>query len=58
MSWQLNAGQITRLSLQSQAGWGFEQHGLVEGVPAHGRGVEQMIFKGLFWPKPLHDYVS
>jgi len=26
-------------SVQGQAAWGFEQHGLVEGVPAHGRGV-------------------
>jgi len=26
-------------SVQGQAGWGFEQPGLVEGVPAHGRVV-------------------
>ena len=26
-------------SVQGQAGWGFEQPGLGEGVPAHGRGV-------------------
>ena len=26
-------------SVQSQVGGGFEQPGLVEGVPAHGRGV-------------------
>jgi len=26
-------------SVQDQAGWGFEQPGLVEGVPAHGKGV-------------------
>ena len=26
-------------SVQGQAGWGFEQPGRVEGVPAHGRGV-------------------
>jgi len=26
-------------SVQGQAGWGFEQPGLLEGVPAHGRGV-------------------
>ena len=24
--------------VQGQIGWGFEQPGLVEGVPAHGRG--------------------
>jgi len=27
-------------SVQGQVGWGFEQPGLVEGVPAHGRGLE------------------
>ena len=26
-------------SVQGQVGWGLEQPGLVEGVPAHGRGV-------------------
>jgi len=26
-------------SVQGQAGWSSEQPGLVEGVPAHGRGV-------------------
>jgi len=26
-------------SVHSQVGWGFEQLGLVEAVPAHGRGV-------------------
>ena len=25
-------------NVQGQVGWGFEQLGLVEGVPAHGRG--------------------
>ena len=25
-------------SVQGQVGWGFGQPGLVEGVPAHGRG--------------------
>jgi len=27
-------------SAEGQAGWGSEQPGLVEGVPAHGRGFE------------------
>ena len=27
-------------SVQGRVGWGFEQPGLVEGVPAHGRGLE------------------
>jgi len=26
--------------VQGQVEWGFEQPGLLEGVPAHGRGVE------------------
>jgi len=26
-------------SVQGKVAWGFEQSGLVEGVPAHGRGV-------------------
>jgi len=26
-------------SVRGQAGWGFEQPGLVEGVPGHGRGL-------------------
>ena len=26
-------------SVEGQVGWGFGQRGLVEGVPAHGRGV-------------------
>jgi len=26
-------------SVQGQVGWSFEQPGLAEGVPAHGRGV-------------------
>ena len=26
-------------SVQSQAGWGFEQPGLVKDVPAHGQGL-------------------
>ena len=26
-------------SVQGQAGWGFEQPGLMEGVSVHGRGV-------------------
>ena len=26
-------------NIQSQVGWGFEQPGLVQGIPPHGRGV-------------------
>lgn len=29
---------------QGQAGWGWEQPGLVEGAPVHGRGLEQHGF--------------
>ena len=31
--------RLRKLGLFSQVGRGFEQRGLVEGVPAHGRGV-------------------
>lgn len=40
------------LHLQGQAGRGSEQPDLVESVPAHGRQVEQMIFKALSNPNP------
>ena len=30
-------------SVQGQAGWGSEQPGLVEGVPAHGRDMKYLI---------------
>ena len=42
-------------SVQGQAGWGFEQPGLVEGVPAHGRGLELDDLYGPFQPKPFYD---
>jgi len=35
---QRGCGCPTLGSVQGQAGWGFEQPGLVGGVPAHGRG--------------------
>ena len=37
---QRNSGCPIPGSVQGQFGWGFEQPGLVEGVPAHGRGIE------------------
>jgi len=43
-------------SIQGQAGWGFEQPGLVGGVPAYGRGLELGDFKGPFQTKPFCDY--
>jgi len=30
-------------SVQGQVGWGFEQPGLVEGVPAHDRGLDYLL---------------
>ena len=33
----------------------FEQPGLVEGVPAHGRGLELDGLQGLFQPKPFYE---
>jgi len=38
MSAQRSCGCPLPGSVQGQAGWVFEQPGLVEGVPAHGRG--------------------
>ena len=40
-------------SVQGQAGRGFEQSGLVEGVPASGRGGG--ILEGPLQPKPFCD---
>jgi len=36
---QRSCGCLVPESVQGQVGGGFEQPGLVEGVPAHGRGV-------------------
>ena len=36
---QRDCGSPIPGSVQGQAGWGFEQPGLAEGVPAHGRGI-------------------
>jgi len=44
-------------SVQGQAGQGFEQPGLVEGVPAHGRGVRLDDLQGPFQPKPFCNSV-
>jgi len=45
-------------SVQNQSGWGFEQPDLVEHVPVHGRGLDYMILKGSFQPKPFYDSVN
>ncbi|KAK4827836.1 hypothetical protein QYF61_021973, partial [Mycteria americana] len=36
---QRSCGHPIPGSVQGPVGWGFEQPGLVEGVPAHGRGI-------------------
>jgi len=41
--------------IQGQAGWGFEQPGLVGGVPACSRELELGDLKGSFQPKLFHD---
>jgi len=38
-------------------GWGFEQPGLEEDVPAYSRGLELGDLKGPFQPKPFYDSV-
>jgi len=35
---QRSCGCLLPGSVQGQVGWGFEQPGVVEGVPVHGRG--------------------
>ena len=42
---------------QGQAGWGFEQPGMVGGVPAHGGELELDDLQGPFQPKPLYGPV-
>jgi len=44
-------------SNQGQAGWGFEQPGLLGGVPACSRGVELDDLKGPFQPNPFYDSI-
>ena len=44
--------------VQGELGRGFEQRDLVKDVPVHGRGVDSMIFKGLFQPNPLYNSVK
>lgn len=39
-------------SPQGQVGWVFEKSDLLEGGPAHDRGLDYMVFKGPFLPKP------
>ena len=41
--------------IQGQAGWGFEQPGLVGDVPAYSRRFELDDLKGHFQPKPFYD---
>lgn len=41
-------------SVQSQAGWGSKEPGLVEGVPACAEVLEWDDPQGAFQPKPLH----
>jgi len=41
--------------VQGQVGRGFEHPGLVEAVPAHGRGLDWTALEGPFQPKPLCD---
>ena len=49
-----NGGPIPG-NIQGQVGWGSEQPGLVEDVPAHCRGLGQMTSKCPFQPKAFYD---
>ena len=42
-------------SIQSQAGWGFEQPGLEGDIPVYITGLELGDLKGPFQPKPFYD---
>lgn len=44
-------------SVQGQVGWGFEQPGIVEGVPAHSGGLELDDLKGPFQPQTFNNSV-
>ena len=45
-------------NIQSQAGQGSEQPGLVEDIPAHCRCLSQMPSKGPFQPKTFYDSMN
>lgn len=42
-------------SVQSQIGWVFKQPDLMKDVLAHGRALDELIFKSAFQPKPFYD---
>jgi len=44
--------------IQGQVGWSSEHPGLVEDVPAHGRGLEPDDLQGPFQPKPFYDSMT
>ena len=44
--------------VQGQAGWGFEQPGLVGGVPSNSRELELDDPKHPFQPKPYYDSIN
>jgi len=50
---QRGGGCPIRGNVQGQVGWGSEQPDPAEDVPAHGRGLGWMDFKGPFQPKPF-----
>lgn len=41
--------------IQGRVGWSSELCDLGEGIPVHGKGLEQDDFEGSFQPKPLGD---
>ena len=48
-------GCCLRGGIQGQAGWGFEQPGPEEDVPAYSKGLKLGDPKGAFQPKPFFD---
>lgn len=45
---QRNCGCLLPGSVQGKVGWGFDQHGLVEGVPCTQQGVWKLRFLRFF----------
>ena len=44
--------------LRASRGWGFEQPGLVGGVPAYSKGLELVVLRVPFQPKPFYDSMA
>lgn len=55
MEKHLEIGENWEKHLETQAGWGFEQTGLVGGIPTRTGALELDDLKGLLQPKPFYE---